>query len=229
METKLADLRWMFMYNDLEPINLNIIREFYSNFSSANQQTVFLRGKQIPITEDSLHAFLQINTPPPTKKEDASEKKVAAKNAGVLDLGLVLAIIALPGMRWDSYRPKSDRVDNAILNPEDRVTNDYPFWHVRLGGGTSVVVVESPYASQAVSERLKSVIGVQPKYRVRDSGHSAQEAKGKGAGMAVESAIQPTDQLLNELFRDLLSPDPNALDWTGVGVCDPTTGIERAL
>ncbi|MED6122131.1 hypothetical protein PIB30_036920 [Stylosanthes scabra] len=46
----------------------------------------------------------------------------------------------------------------------------------------------------------------------------------KGASMVLESAIQPTDQLLNELFRNLLSPSPNALDWTGVGVCDSTTG-----
>ncbi|MED6202380.1 hypothetical protein PIB30_104724 [Stylosanthes scabra] len=34
----------------------------------------------------------------------------------------------------------------------------------------------------------------------------------KGAGMALESAIQPTDHLLNELFRILQSPGPNALD-----------------
>ncbi|MED6197361.1 hypothetical protein PIB30_055827 [Stylosanthes scabra] len=43
--------------------------------------------------------------------------------------------------------------------------------------------------------------------------------------MALESAIQPTNQLLNKLFRILLSPGPNALDWTGVGVCDPTTDV----
>ncbi|MED6109615.1 hypothetical protein PIB30_035312 [Stylosanthes scabra] len=47
-----------------------------------------------------------------------------------------------------------------------------------------------------------------------DSSQSALlERTHKGAGVAVESAIQPTDQLLNELFRNLLSPDPNALDF----------------
>ncbi|MED6148522.1 hypothetical protein PIB30_053944, partial [Stylosanthes scabra] len=50
-----------------------------------------------------------------------------------------------------------------------------------------------------------------------------------GACMAMEPAIQPVDQLLNELFKNLLSPGHNALDWTGVGVCDPITGAERTL
>ncbi|MED6223407.1 hypothetical protein PIB30_073671 [Stylosanthes scabra] len=120
MEDRLAGLGWMFMYNALEPINIILVRKFYSNFSSANQQTVFLRGKQIPITENAFNAFLGITTPPQSKEEDAYEKNLVRKNIGALDMGLVLPTIALPGMRWDSYKPKSGRVDNAILTPQAR-------------------------------------------------------------------------------------------------------------
>ncbi|MED6139528.1 hypothetical protein PIB30_084636 [Stylosanthes scabra] len=74
MEERLGELGWMFMYNDLQPINLTLIREFYSNFFSVNQHIVFLRGKQIPITEDTINAFLPVTTPLPSKEEDAYEK-----------------------------------------------------------------------------------------------------------------------------------------------------------
>ncbi|MED6125512.1 hypothetical protein PIB30_069166 [Stylosanthes scabra] len=35
-------------------------------------------------------------------------------------MGLVLATIALPRMRWDSYKPKYGRINNAILTPQAR-------------------------------------------------------------------------------------------------------------
>ncbi|MED6190986.1 hypothetical protein PIB30_111453, partial [Stylosanthes scabra] len=120
MEDRLGELGWLFMYNDLVPINLTLVREFYSNLSSANQRTMFLRGKQIPITKDALNAFLPVTTPPPSKEEDAYEKNLVRIHIGALDMGLVLATIALPEMRWDSYKPKSGRVDNAILTPQAR-------------------------------------------------------------------------------------------------------------
>ncbi|MED6213433.1 hypothetical protein PIB30_093274 [Stylosanthes scabra] len=121
MDNLLGELGWLFMYNYLmPPINLTLIREFYSNFSSANQRIVFLCGKQIPIIEDALNAFLPVTTPPPSKEEDAYEKNLVRKHIGALDMGLVLATIALPRMRWDSYKPKSGRVDNAILTPQAR-------------------------------------------------------------------------------------------------------------
>ncbi|MED6112894.1 hypothetical protein PIB30_065951 [Stylosanthes scabra] len=112
MEERLGELGWMFMYNDLQPINLTLVREFYSNFSSANQSTIFMCGKQIPITEDVLNAFLPLTTPPPSKEEDAYEQNL-----------------------WDSYKPKFGRVDNAILTPKARgwqkmiVSNVQPLKH----------------------------------------------------------------------------------------------------
>ncbi|MED6213549.1 hypothetical protein PIB30_094464 [Stylosanthes scabra] len=88
MEERLGALGWLFMYNDLTPINLTLVREFYSNFSSANQRRVFLRGKQIPITEDALNAFLPVTTPPPSKVEDAYEKNLVRKDIGALNTEL---------------------------------------------------------------------------------------------------------------------------------------------
>ncbi|MED6189516.1 hypothetical protein PIB30_096659 [Stylosanthes scabra] len=108
MEERRAGLGWMFMYNVLEPINLTLVRELYSNFSSANKHTVFLHGKQIPITENALN------------EKDAYEKNLVRKNIWALDMGLVLATIALPGMWWDSYKSKFGRVNNAILTPQAR-------------------------------------------------------------------------------------------------------------
>ncbi|MED6122487.1 hypothetical protein PIB30_040312 [Stylosanthes scabra] len=97
-------------------------RENYerSNKVFPRGMTVFLWGKQIPFTEDSLHDFLGINVPPPTKEEDAYEQALVKRHMGTLDLNHVLATIAMPGMRWDSYNPKFDIVDNAILIPEAR-------------------------------------------------------------------------------------------------------------
>ncbi|MED6197258.1 hypothetical protein PIB30_054999 [Stylosanthes scabra] len=51
-------LGWGFMYDDLVRINLSIVREFCANFSSANQDHVFLRGKRIPFTETHIRRYL---------------------------------------------------------------------------------------------------------------------------------------------------------------------------
>ncbi|MED6121907.1 hypothetical protein PIB30_034670 [Stylosanthes scabra] len=67
-----------------------------------------------------LHDFLGINVPPPERENDAYEQELADRQMSTLNLTHVLATISMPGMRWDSYNPKSDRVDNAILTPEAR-------------------------------------------------------------------------------------------------------------
>ncbi|MED6113493.1 hypothetical protein PIB30_071326 [Stylosanthes scabra] len=113
------ELGWSFIYNDLVNINLTIVREFYSNFSHADQSTIYLRGRQIPITENAIHYFLGINEDPVSKEEDAYERKLTEKRAGRLNIDAVLSI-ATPGMRWDAYTPKSDRVDNGILTTNVR-------------------------------------------------------------------------------------------------------------
>ncbi|MED6140483.1 hypothetical protein PIB30_093680 [Stylosanthes scabra] len=97
------------MYNDLVDINLTIVREFYSNFSHADQNTVYLRGRQIPIAENAIYYFLGINGDPVSKEGDAYEKNLIEKRTGRLDMDAVLGTIAAPGMWWDTSNPKSDR------------------------------------------------------------------------------------------------------------------------
>ncbi|MED6187011.1 hypothetical protein PIB30_072334 [Stylosanthes scabra] len=92
MHERIEKLGWSFMYNDLVDINLTIVREFYSNFSHADQNT----------------------------EEDAYEQNLTEKRAGRLYMDVVLGTIAAPGMRWDTYNPKSDTVDNGILTTNAR-------------------------------------------------------------------------------------------------------------
>ncbi|MED6213814.1 hypothetical protein PIB30_097038 [Stylosanthes scabra] len=115
MHERIEELGWLFMYNDLVDINLDIMREFYSNFSKADQSTVYLRGKQIPISENAIHYFLGINGDSVPKVEDTYKRNLTEKRAGRLNMHIVLSTITAPGMRWDAYNPKLDRVDNGIL------------------------------------------------------------------------------------------------------------------
>ncbi|MED6170891.1 hypothetical protein PIB30_035468 [Stylosanthes scabra] len=48
------------MYHPLVCINVTLVREFYANFSSGEQKTVFLRGKRIPFTEEAIRCHLGI-------------------------------------------------------------------------------------------------------------------------------------------------------------------------
>ncbi|MED6138778.1 hypothetical protein PIB30_077763 [Stylosanthes scabra] len=79
------------------------------------------------------------------REQDAYEQTLAEKQGDTLDLTQVLTTIAMPGMRWDSYNPKSERVDNAILTPEARrwqqmivLISDYAF-HCSLATAFDVV------------------------------------------------------------------------------------------
>ncbi|MED6185713.1 hypothetical protein PIB30_059709 [Stylosanthes scabra] len=120
MQERIVELGWSFMYNDLVDINLTIVREFYSNFSHASHETVYLRGRQIPIAENAIHYFLGINGDPVSKEGDVYEKNLTEKRAGRLDMDVVLSTIAAPKMQWDTYNPKSDRVDDEILTTNAR-------------------------------------------------------------------------------------------------------------
>ncbi|MED6111763.1 hypothetical protein PIB30_055264 [Stylosanthes scabra] len=64
MARRIDQLRWDYMYNDLVDINVTV-KKFYSNFSVAVQRTIYLRGTQINIDEDSLSSFLGIQDPIP--------------------------------------------------------------------------------------------------------------------------------------------------------------------
>ncbi|MED6200177.1 hypothetical protein PIB30_082557, partial [Stylosanthes scabra] len=63
-------LGWGFMYDDLIRINLSMVREFCANFSSGQQEHVFLRGKKIPFTEDNIRHHLGIHRDSPDAEVD---------------------------------------------------------------------------------------------------------------------------------------------------------------
>ncbi|MED6119654.1 hypothetical protein PIB30_013530 [Stylosanthes scabra] len=48
------------VHGPLACINVTIVREFYSNFSSLQQDCVTLRRKHIPITKEAHHEFLRV-------------------------------------------------------------------------------------------------------------------------------------------------------------------------
>ncbi|MED6221466.1 hypothetical protein PIB30_054945 [Stylosanthes scabra] len=81
----------------------------------ADQSTVYLRGAQIPIDVNSISSFLGIQNIV-AEADDAYKKNVTKWKGGNINMDMVLATIAEPGMQWNSYNPGSRRVDNGILN-----------------------------------------------------------------------------------------------------------------
>ncbi|MED6127241.1 hypothetical protein PIB30_086123, partial [Stylosanthes scabra] len=110
-----------FMYNALPSINVNMEREFCSNFSADYQTHVFLRGRRIPFSEDDIHHFLGIDIDlPPPGEDDMFKTRVTTKKNGELDMDLVYQVIGRPGTNWannpaDNTIPDK-KIDNVILN-----------------------------------------------------------------------------------------------------------------
>ncbi|MED6210635.1 hypothetical protein PIB30_066048 [Stylosanthes scabra] len=96
---------------------------------------VYERSINFLLDPDFMRSKIEGLAPPPTKEDGAFEQAIVENHMGTLDLNHVLATIAQPGMRWDSYRPKSHKVDNGILTPQARgwqrliVYNIHPIHH----------------------------------------------------------------------------------------------------
>ncbi|MED6204689.1 hypothetical protein PIB30_011372 [Stylosanthes scabra] len=118
---RVLGLGWGFMYDDLIRINISM-REFCANFSSGQQEHVFLRGKKIPFTEDNIGRHLGI-------RGDSSDAEVdddfvalakAYERGDDMDMAAILSVIGQEGTNWANNTaintiPKS--LNNAILNP----------------------------------------------------------------------------------------------------------------
>ncbi|MED6182588.1 hypothetical protein PIB30_029837 [Stylosanthes scabra] len=83
MIQRIQQLGWDYMYNDLVDINVTIVKEFYSNFSTSAQRT-----------------------DPIPRAQDTYEINKARRAIGDLNISDVLATIAALGMTWDRYKPK---------------------------------------------------------------------------------------------------------------------------
>ncbi|MED6162444.1 hypothetical protein PIB30_070501 [Stylosanthes scabra] len=115
------------MYDDFPPINLNIVREFYGNFSDDNQTHLFLRGQRIRFSEEDICRYLGIPYElPPLGKDDIFKATVQDEKSGNLNMDAVIQLIRKEGMNW-ANNPEDNtitrRSDNVILNT--RVTA----WH----------------------------------------------------------------------------------------------------
>ncbi|MED6130490.1 hypothetical protein PIB30_001578 [Stylosanthes scabra] len=113
-KSKIEGLGWSYMYNDLVEINITWVKEFYLHFSMADHKTVYLRGIQIPIDVNSISSFLGIQNEV-AKADDAYKNNVTRWKAGNLEMDMVLATIAEPGMQWNSYNPGSGSMETALL------------------------------------------------------------------------------------------------------------------
>ncbi|MED6119510.1 hypothetical protein PIB30_012416 [Stylosanthes scabra] len=118
---RIQGLGWRFMYDDLVRINLSIVREFCANFSSTNQDTVFIRGKRIPFTEAHIRRYLGI--PGDAPDADIDDAFVAlAKSYGRgedVNMAAIYEEIGRPETNWVDdpavhIIPKT--VNNSVLN-----------------------------------------------------------------------------------------------------------------
>ncbi|MED6165340.1 hypothetical protein PIB30_098637, partial [Stylosanthes scabra] len=106
--------------------NRESLHEQFINFENQGPDFMPQRIEELgwsfisPIAENAIHYFLGINGDPVSKEEDAYEKNLTEKRAGRLNMDAVLNTITALRMRWDTYNPKSDRVENGILTANSR-------------------------------------------------------------------------------------------------------------
>ncbi|MED6197158.1 hypothetical protein PIB30_054079 [Stylosanthes scabra] len=111
------------MYNAFIPINVTLVWEFCANFSADHQDTVFLRGRRIPFTENDIRRYLNIHIDLPGPGEnDAFKEATERRNGNDLDIELVFSVIRRQGTNW-ANNPADDtiperKLDNAILNAQ---------------------------------------------------------------------------------------------------------------
>ncbi|MED6149666.1 hypothetical protein PIB30_064716 [Stylosanthes scabra] len=109
------------MYNAFIPINITLVREFCANFFANHQETVFLRGRMIPFTENDIRHYLNINIDLPRPGvNDAFKEATERRKENDLDLGIVFSVIGRQDTNW-ANNPADDTIpernlDNAILN-----------------------------------------------------------------------------------------------------------------
>ncbi|MED6219729.1 hypothetical protein PIB30_038466 [Stylosanthes scabra] len=121
-QERILGLSWGFMYEDLIRINVSMVREFCANFSSAKQDTVFLRGKRMPFTEDDIRRYLNIpGETPDTDQDDNFVALVKAYERGDdMNIAEIYSVISREETNWandpaNNTIPKS--INNGILNP----------------------------------------------------------------------------------------------------------------
>ncbi|MED6189836.1 hypothetical protein PIB30_099929, partial [Stylosanthes scabra] len=123
MHDRVEGLGWGFMYNAFPSINITMVQEFCENFSANHQSHVFLRGKQIPFSEEDIRRNLGIHIElPPLGENDDFKKTMEAEKQNELDMDMVFHVIERQGTNWANNLADNTilkkKIDNAILNAE---------------------------------------------------------------------------------------------------------------
>ncbi|QHO23856.1 uncharacterized protein DS421_12g367170 [Arachis hypogaea] len=121
VEPQIARRQWGFLQRQPWQVNLSWVVKFYSNFHLPTLQSVYVRQKQIPITEEAIQRALDL---PPTRKGlDAFQEAALKCQLYQFDWNAILRVIALPGSRWiygyNRSRPKG--ISASALTLEARV------------------------------------------------------------------------------------------------------------
>ncbi|KAL4337815.1 hypothetical protein AHAS_Ahas12G0147900 [Arachis hypogaea] len=95
--------------------------EFYSNFYLPTLQSVFVRQKQVPITEEAIQKALGL--PPIPEGMDAFQEAALKRQKYQFDWDAVLRVIALPSSRWiyRYHRTRPKGISASALTLEARV------------------------------------------------------------------------------------------------------------
>ncbi|KAL4344429.1 hypothetical protein AHAS_Ahas11G0177500 [Arachis hypogaea] len=103
--------------------NLSWVVEFYSNYHSPSLQSIFVRRKQVPISEEAIQWILKV-LPVPDRTDGYQEVLLQLQRSGFdFDWGSILRVIAQPGEHWTPRRAKAwpKCIEAHVLTVEARV------------------------------------------------------------------------------------------------------------
>ena len=121
VEPQIERRQWGFLRRQPRQVNLSWVVEFYSNFYMPTLQSVYVRQKQVPITEAAIQQVLSL--PPIPEGVDAFQEATLKRQRYQFNWDSVLGVIALPGSRWiyGYHRTRPKGILASALTLEARV------------------------------------------------------------------------------------------------------------
>nr|XP_025700186.1 uncharacterized protein LOC112801587 [Arachis hypogaea] len=121
VEPQIAHRHWGFLLRQPRQVNLSWVVEFYSNFHLPTLQSIYLRQKQVPITEEALQRALDL--PPALEGLDTFQRAATKRQAYTFDWDAVLKVIARPGSEWifGYHRSRPKGISASALTLEAHV------------------------------------------------------------------------------------------------------------
>ncbi|QHN77811.1 uncharacterized protein DS421_19g656050 [Arachis hypogaea] len=121
VEPQIERRQWGFLQRQPRQANLSWVVEFYYNFYLPSLQSVFVRQKQVAITEEAIQQALSL--PPIPEGLDAFQEAALKRQMYQFNWEAVLRVIALPGSRWiyGYHRTRPKGILASALTLEARV------------------------------------------------------------------------------------------------------------